>query len=141
MDLIPSFSELMRSFELDRTVIRSLTPKWDLSCVLWSLTKAPYEPLSGASLKYLTLKTVFLLAFATARRRSELHAFSIEEGCMRFNKSDGSVSLLCQPGFLAENQLTQVLPEPIYVPNLSKSYGQDDPDRLLCPVRSLKFYL
>ena len=131
----------MRSFELDRPVIRSLTPKWDLSCVLWSLTKEPYEPLTGASLKFLTLKTVFLLAFATARRRSEIHAFSIEEGCLRFNKSDGSVSLLCQPGFLAKNQLPQVLPEPIYVPSLSKSCGHDDPDRLLCPVRSLKFYL
>ena len=137
----PFLSELMRSFELDRPVIRSLTPKWDLSCVLWSLTKEPYEPLTGASLKFLTLKTVFLLAFATARRRSEIHAFSIEEGCLRFNKSDGSVSLLCQPGFLAKNQLPQVLPEPIYVPSLSKSCGHDDPDRLLCPVRSLKFYL
>ena len=48
----PFLSELLRSFELDRPVIRSLTPKWDLSCVLWSLTKEPYEPLTGASLKF-----------------------------------------------------------------------------------------
>ena len=98
----PFLSELVRSFELERPVSRSLTPKWDLSCVLWSLTKTPYEPLSGASIKFLTMKTVFLLAFATSRRRSELHALSVEEGCLRFNKSDGSVSLLCQPGFLAK---------------------------------------
>ena len=137
----PFLSELIHSFELDRPITRSLTPKWDLSCVLWSLTKTPYEPLSEASLKYCTLKTVFLLAFATARRRSEIHAFSVEEGCLRFNKSDGSVSLLCQPGFLAKNQLPHVLPEPIYVPSLAKSCGRDDADRVLCPVRSLKFYL
>ena len=137
----PFLSELMRSFELERPVSRSLTPKWDLSCVLWSLTKTPYEPLSGASIKFLTMKTVFLLAFATARRRSELHAFSVEEGCLRFNKSDGSVSLLCQPGFLAKNQLPHILPEPINVPSLANSCGRDDTDRVLCPVRSLKFYL
>ena len=104
----PFLSELIHSFELDRPITRSLTPKWDLSCVLWSLTKTPYEPLSEASLKYCTLKTVFLLAFATARRRSEIHSFSVEEGCLRFNKSDGSVSLLCQPGFLAKKQLQHV---------------------------------
>jgi hypothetical protein len=137
----PFLSELMRSFELERPVSRSLTPKWDLYCVLWSLTKTPYEPLSGASIKFLTMKTVFLLAFATARRRSELHAFSVEEGCLRFNKSDGSVSLLCQPGFLAKNQLPHILPEPINVPSLANSCGRDDTDRVLCPVRSLKFYL
>ena len=76
----PFLSELMRSFELEKNVFRSLTPKWDLSCSLWSLTKAPYEPLASASLKFLTFKTVFLLAFAKACRRSELHAFSIETG-------------------------------------------------------------
>ena len=137
----PFLSELIRSFELERPVSRNLTPKWDLSCVLWSLTKLPYEPLSEASIKFLTMKTAFLLAFATARRRSELHALSVEEGCLRFNKTDGSVSLLCQPGFLAKNQLPHVLPEPINVPSLANSCGNDDTDRVLCPVRSLKYYL
>ena len=137
----PFLSELMRSFELDKPVCRSLTPKWDLSCVLWSLTKAPYEPLSSASLKFLTYKTVFLLAFATARRRSELHALSVETGFIRFNESDGSFTLLCQSGFLAKNQLPSVLPKPITVPSLSASCGPLDADRLLCPVRALKLYL
>ena len=137
----PFLSELMRSFELDKPIFRSLTPKWDLSCVLWSLTKAPYEPLSSASLKFLTYKTVFLLAFATARRRSELHALSVETGFIRFNESDDSLTLLCQPGFLAKNQLPSVLPKPITVPSLSGNCGPSDTDRLLCPVRALKFYL
>ena len=137
----PFLSELMRSFELEKPVFRSLTPKWDLSCVLWSLTRAPYEPLESTSLKLLTYKTVFLLAFATARRRSELHALSVETGHIRFNESDGSFTLLCQPGFLAKNQLPSVIPEPITVPSLSASCGPSDTDRSLCPVRALKFYL
>ena len=137
----PFLSELIRSFELEKPVCRSLTPKWDLSCVLWSLTRAPYEPLVSASLKFLTYKTVFLLAFATARRRSELHALSVETGHIRFNESDGSFTLLCQPGFLAKNQLPSVSPSPITVPSLSATCGPSDSDRTLCPVRSLKHYL
>ena len=46
--------------------------QWDLGIVLEALSKHPYEPLREASLKHLTLKTVFLLAMASARRCSEL---------------------------------------------------------------------
>ena len=136
-----SLSDLIRAFELKRPVSRSLAPKWDLSCVLWSLTKAPYEPLDQASLQVLTWKTVFLLVFASAKRRSEIHALSVEDGHLRFNDSDGSVSLLCQAGFLAKNQLPSVASAPFSIPSLSQSCGRDDDDRLLCPVRALKFYL
>lgn len=137
----PNLSELFRAFELKRPVTRSLTPKWDLSCVLLSLTKAPFEPLDLAPIKYLSWKTAFLLTLASAKRRSEIHALSVEEGHLRFNTSDGSVSLLCQPGFLAKTQLPSVAPTPFSIPSLSRSCGRDDADRLLCPVRALKFYL
>ena len=59
-------------------------------------------------------------------------------GHIRFNESDGSFTLLCQPGFLAKNQLPSVLPEPINVPSLSASCGPSDSDRSLCPVRELR---
>ena len=49
-------------------------PQWDLGIVLEALGKPPYEPLREASLKHLTLKTVFHLAMASAGRRSELKA-------------------------------------------------------------------
>ena len=45
----PVLSELIRSFELQRPVQRSLTPEWDLSWVLVCLQKAPYEPLHKAT--------------------------------------------------------------------------------------------
>ena len=134
-------SDLIRSLEHKRPVSRSLTPKWDLSCVLWSLTKAPYEPLDQATLQAVTWKTVFLLVFASAKRRSEIHALSIEDGCLRFNDLDGSVTLLSQAGFLSKTQLPSVASEPFTIPSLSANCGRDDEERLLCPVRSLKFYL
>ena len=134
-------SELVRGFELKRPVSRSLTPKWDLACVLWSLTKTPYEPLEQASLTFLTWKTVFLLTLASAKRRSEIHALSVEDGHIRFNAADGSVTLLCQSGFLAKTQLPSVAPTAFTIPSLARTCGQDDPDRLLCPVRALRFYL
>ena len=49
-------SELIRSFELQRPVQRSLTPKWDLSWVLVCLQKtAPYELFHKASKLHITL--------------------------------------------------------------------------------------
>ena len=137
----PYISELIRAMEIKRPRVRNLTPKWNLACVLEALVKTPYEPLGAASLMDLTVKTVFLLSLATAGRRSELHALSVEPHCLRFSDSDGSVQLLCRIVFLAKNRLPSVPPSPFIVPSLSQSCGSNDPDRLLCPVRALKFYL
>ena len=65
--------------------------------------KAPYEPLKTADIKYITLKAVFLLTFAAARR-SEINALSIEEGCFRYDRNSDSITLLSQPGFLAKKK-------------------------------------
>ena len=48
-------------------------PKWNLSVVLNELTKALYEPMTD--LKHLTIKTAFLLALVSGKRRSEIHAW------------------------------------------------------------------
>ena len=101
----PIISDLIKGFALRRPVSRSLTPEWNLTYVLWSLNKALYEPLKTADIKYITLKAVFLLTFAAARR-SEIHALSIEEGCFRYDRNSDSITLLTQPGFLAEKKTT-----------------------------------
>ena len=137
----PIISELMKAFELQRPVQRSLLPKWDLGCVLVSLCKEPYEPLHKTSLLNLTRKTVFLLALATASRVSEIHAFSVDSEHLRFNKADGSISLRTQTGFLAKNQLPSRCPDDILIPNLAKTLKRKDFNRLLCPVRALKCYV
>ena len=74
----PVLSELIRSFELQRPVQRSLTQKWDLFWVLVCLQKAPYELLHKVSKLHVTLKTAFLLALATSKRCSEIHALAMD---------------------------------------------------------------
>lgn len=137
----PVLSELIRSMELRRPVYRSLTPRWNLSWVLICLGKHPFEPLHKASMLHVTMKTVFLLAFASSKRRCEIHALSASEDNIRFNKTDGSVSLQFVTGFLAKTQLPSVSPDPIVIPCLSKTLNIQNPDRLLCPARALKFYI
>ena len=75
------------------------------------------------------------------RRVSEIHAFSMDSGHLRFNQSDGSVSLRTQTGFLAKNQLPSVCLDDILVQNLARTIKFNDFNRLLCPVRALKRYL
>ena len=67
-----TISDMLASMELQRPRIMPVLPQWDLGIVLEALSKPPYEPLREASLKHLTLKTVFLFAMASAGRRSEL---------------------------------------------------------------------
>ena len=69
-----NLTHLLDSFHRDRPKGRRGTPSWNLSLVLHQLTKAPFEPIKEASLKYLTFKTVFLLALGSGKRRSEIHA-------------------------------------------------------------------
>ena len=60
---------------------------------------------------------------------------------LRFNQTDGSVSLMLKTGFLVKNQLSSVKPDPIVVPSLARICKREHLDRLFCPLRSLKFYL
>ena len=94
-----------KSFAKQRPVDRSLAPKWDLAFVLSHMCKAPFEPLDMALLFHLSVKIVFLVTLATARRVSEVHAFSIDSDHLRFSNLDGSLILRTQVGFLAKNQL------------------------------------
>ena len=74
----PHLAALLRNFALERPVVRSSFPKWDLGLVLSALTKPPYEPLGAASLLHLSRKTAFLLLLATGARQGEVHALDID---------------------------------------------------------------
>jgi hypothetical protein len=60
-------------------------------------------------------KCCFLLALASGRRRSEVHAFSTSNSCLRFSRDKSSVTLLTDPAFLGKNQLPDKGAEPIYI--------------------------
>ena len=115
-------------------------PKWSLRIVLNYLTKDPFEHISKCSLENLTWKTVFLVALASGRRRSEIHALSVSDECFRFAPNLPQVSLLTEPGFLSKTQKPGKAPAKIVIKSLAHHVGKDLPDYTLCPVRALKAY-
>ena len=66
---------LLSSFHRDHPKSSRNLPKWNLYVVLNKLTKAPFEPMKDTDLKHLTLRTAFLLALASSKRRSKIHAW------------------------------------------------------------------
>ena len=136
-------NRLIASFTRDRPKPNRYIPTWDLSLVLLGLTKPPFEPLSEAPLKWLTYKTVFLLALASGKRRSEIHAWTHSSVSSRRNWSEVTVSP--SPAFLAKNQLASDGPDsikPVVIPALTTMLDSSlVEDKSLCPVRALKVYL
>ena len=63
-------NRLLSSFHGDCPQISRNLPNWNLS----ELTKAPFEPMKDTDFKHLTLKTAFLLALASGKHHSEIHA-------------------------------------------------------------------
>ena len=62
----PVIRDLLRSFRLSSAERVLRPPAWDLSKVLTYFVSPAFVPLSQASFRALTLKTLFLLALATA---------------------------------------------------------------------------
>ena len=63
--------------------IKPLLLNWDLPTVLWALCDFPFEPMNSAEMKYVTWKTVFLVALASASRVSEIQALSVGKTHLR----------------------------------------------------------
>ncbi|CAG2184959.1 unnamed protein product [Mytilus edulis] len=78
-----------------------------------------------------------IFSLATGRRRSEIHALSISESCLRFASDKSSVTLLTDPSFLAKNQLPDKGSGIITIPALPPTSD----NQVLCPVRALLVYL
>ncbi|XP_064113369.1 uncharacterized protein LOC135220008 [Macrobrachium nipponense] len=127
--------DLLRSFETSK-IPRPRIPSWNLDFVLKFLMSSPFEPLHAASMKDLTRKAVFLTALATAKRVSEIQAMSKHVGFREYN----AVCSL-SPSFLAKNENpSNPWPKSFEIKGLSEITGRE-PERVLCPVRALKFYL
>ena len=112
-----------------------LVPQWDLGLVLSALKLPPFEAATEVDLKFVSYKCCFLLALASGRRRSEIHALSVSDSCLRFNRDQPAVTLLTS--FLGKNQIPCKSSEPIFIPALPSDSSSD----LLCPIRILKIYL
>ena len=133
----PVIWDLLRSFR-PRSAERMLRPPaWDLSKVLTYLVSPAFEPLSQAPFRALTLKTLFLLALATAKRVGELQVLS---SIVTFVGGDACLSYI--PQFVAKSELlTRSIPRSFLVKSLADFAAGLDIDLLLCPVRALRLYL
>ena len=133
----PVIRDLLRSFRLSSVERVMRPPAWDLSKVLTYLVSPAFEPLSQASFRALTLKTLFLLALATAKRVGELQALS---SIVTFVAGDACLSYI--PQFVAKSEsLTRSIPRSFLVKSLADFVAGLDVDLLLCPVRALRLYL
>ena len=138
----PKIARLIASFHRDKPKSSRSIPKWNLSLVLQRLAQPPFEPQEEAALKFLTWKTVFLLALASGKRRSEIHAWTLD-GLLCLCDWD-QIQLSPSPSFIAKNQLAKEGPQsisPVVIPALKCSQESLDTDVLLCPVRALQCYL
>ena len=129
---------LLSSFHRDRPKSSRNLPKWNLSGVLNELTKAPFEPMKDTDLKHLTLKTAFLLALASGKRRSEIHTW-IANKVSNLGQWE-TVDLFPSSDFIAKNQLAREGSQsvsPVTIPALTTIVDrQFKEDRTLCLVRS-----
>ena len=109
-----------------------------LGIVLEALSKPPYEPLREAFLKHLTLKTVFLLAMASGRRRSELQALVFDPQYIQFKPKGAGVTLYFTPEFMRKNQRPNQVNYPWYIPVVPT--GRPEFGAPNCPLRAPKYY-
>jgi len=130
-DLIVGMSQL-------RPIKKSLLPNWSLPLVLNSLIKDPFEPMQSADIKFVTLKAVFLVAVASGRRVSEIHALSVDSSHLRWERS--GVRMLTNPKFMAKNESLKNPGKDIFLAKFDR-FTSIEEDKLLCPCRALRIYL
>ena len=132
--------DLLKGLEKSYKPKAKPVPAWDLSLVFKALSQHPFEPLEEANVHYLTLKTVFLVTWATAARVSEIHALCMDSDHMQWASDNSSVKLIAASGFLAKNQRASDPPRAFTIHALNKLVPSGE-DELLCPVRALRRYL
>ena len=134
---------LLSSFHRDHPKSSRNLPKWNLSVVLNELTKSPFEPMKDTDLKHLTLKTAFLLALVSGKRRSEIHAW-VANKVSNLGQWE-KVALFHSSDFIAKNQLAREGSQSVSLVTISALTTivgrQFKEDRTLCLVWALRYYL
>ena len=129
----PILKDLVRSLEISAPRPLHLLPPWDLDKVLEYLSGPPFEPLAEASFRNKTRKALFLVTMATAERVGKLQALSFSVS----HRGDDLV-LHYDPFFLAKTEsVSNPLPRSV-MSSLADFVG-DLPERVLCPVRAIRY--
>lgn len=115
-------------------------PSWDLPVVLGALCRHPFEPLSQVGLKWLSMKTAFLLAIVSAKRVGELHALSTSASCLQWCPGESGVMLWPNVTFLPKILSSSYTNRPIQLARFEPP-PEESAAKLLCPVRALSAYV
>ena len=140
----PIVCRFMKGARRLRPVLRSLAAPWDLSTVLDALSRPPFEPLQQVELKTLSFKTALLLALASTKRTSDIHALSVSPTCMQFLRGNSKVLLKPNPAFVPKVFDSALSYRPIELLAFhSPPFSSQEQERLnaLCPVRALRVYV
>ena len=86
----------------------------------------------------LSLKTVFLLAMASAGRCSELHALRFDQNYIQFKPKGAGVTVYFSPEFMRKNQKPNPVNDPWYIPVVPT--GKSEFGAPNCPVTALRYY-
>ena len=127
-------SDLIRSFKRNRPFPSKHVVEWDVHLVLDFFRSGRFKQWDLLSDRELTLKTVFLLALATGKRRGELHALAKDvrwlSGTVR------TVEISPVPEFVSKTHMkTNGLGalKPILISSLDEVVdSEDNEERLLC---------
>ncbi len=138
----PLVTRFLRGTRRLRPPVRPRMPTWDLAVVLEALSKAPFEPLEEVPWRFLTVKTVFLLAISSLKRVGDLQALSVAPSCLEFAPGMARAFLYPRPGYVPK--VPSVVPRPVILQAFCPPPFRDsDQEKLncVCPVRALDTYV
>jgi hypothetical protein len=122
-------------------------PIWKLQLVLQSLRGRPFEPMLSSRLKWLTIKTAFLLAITTARRVGEIQALSVDDHFLRIDRDangyPSGVFLKLNPHFIPKVDSDRNRESEIYLQSFCPRTNPQSRCTLFmcCPCRAIDRYV
>ncbi|KAI2646418.1 Ribose import ATP-binding protein RbsA [Labeo rohita] len=138
----PLVTRFLRGALRLRPPVRPRVPTWDLSVVLEALCRAPFEPIEEISDRFLTLKTVLLLALSSLKRVGDLQALSVAPSFLDFAPGLLKAFLYPKPGYVPK--VPSSTPRPVVLqafcppPFLDADHQKRN---CMCPVRALDAYV
>ena len=126
----PTIIRLLKGVFNLRPPRSKVIPEWELPVVLNALEQSPFEPMMEAKLKFITLKTVFLIAVTTFRRCGDLQSLTLGEENVRVQNRGIT---FVRKGLSKQDRLNHISPN-IFVPAFKET-------KLLDPKRALAIYL
>ncbi|KAI2651176.1 hypothetical protein H4Q32_019204 [Labeo rohita] len=125
-----------------RPPTRPRVPTWDLAVVLEALCKPPFEPLEEIPVRFLTIKTVLLLALTSLKRVGDLQALSVAPSHLEFSPGNIKAFLYPRPGYVPK--VPTHPPQPVVLQAFCPPpFQEPDQQKLncMCPVRALDAYV